>query len=253
MWRKANPPYGKDEINNLQKVLEEIQNDFSKTNDEVLEVSRKLQKAYRDEEQYWEQKSRTKWHTCGDRNTQFYHALTKQRRIQNRIIGLYNEEGIWVNSESKVEEVAVKYFMDLFHTSSPEDFNSFLEEVPTSITEDQNRNLMAEATEEEVKALLFMMHPEKGLGPDGMTALFYQQSWSIIKEDVVNMVNNFLISGVFDDKLNMTNICLIPKTVRSNRMIELRPISLCNVGYKIISKVLCQRLRGLLPKLISET
>lgn len=85
VWRKANPPYGKDKIDTLQKVLEEIQNDFSKTNDEVLEVSRKLQEAYRDEEQYWEQKSRTKWHTCGDRNTKFYHALTKQRRIQNRI------------------------------------------------------------------------------------------------------------------------------------------------------------------------
>ena len=67
------------------------------------------------------------------------------------------------------------------------------------------------------------------------------------------MVNNFLISGAFDDKLNMTNICLIPKTVRPIRMTELRPISLCNVGYKIISKVLCQRLKGLLPKLISET
>ena len=253
VWRKSNPPYGKDKINNLQKALEEIQNDFSKTNDEVLEVSRKLQEAYRDEEQYWEQKSRTKWHTCGDRNTKFYHALTKQRRIQNRIAGLYNEEGSWVNSESKVEEVAVKYFMDLFHTSSPEDFDSFLEEVPSSITDGQNWKLMAEATEEEVKAALFMMHPEKAPGPDGMTALFYQQSWSIIKEDVVNMVNNFLTSGVFEDKLNMTNICLIPKTVRPIRMTELRPISLCNVGYKIISKVLCQRLKGLLPKLISET
>ena len=109
------------------------------------------------------------------------------------------------------------------------------------------------ATEEEVKAALFMMHPEKTPGPDGMTALFYQQSWSIIKEDVVNMFNNFLTSGVFEDKLNMMNICLIPKTVRPIRMTELRPISLCNVGYKIISKVLCQRLKGLLPKLISET
>ena len=51
----------------------------------------------------------------------------------------------------------------------------------------------------------------------------------------------------------MTNICLIPKTARPNRMTELRPISLCNVGYKIIARVICQRLKGLLPNLISET
>ncbi|CAA7057747.1 unnamed protein product [Microthlaspi erraticum] len=57
------------------------------------------------------------------------------------------------------------------------------------------------------------------------------------------MVNDFLLSGNFDERLNMTNICLIPKSERPTRMTELRPISLCNVGYKIISKVLCQRLR----------
>ena len=98
-----------------------------------------------------------------------------------------------------------------------------------------------------------MMHPEKAPGPDGMTAFFYQQSWSIIKKDVVDMVNSFLTTGSINGRLNVTNICLIPKTARPNRMTELRPISLCNVGYKIISKVLYQRLKGLLPTLISET
>lgn len=58
------------------------------------------------------------------------------------------------------------------------------------------------------------------------------------------MVNNFLISRVFDDRINLKNIFLIPKTPRPNRMTKLWPISLCNVGYKIISKVLCQRTPG---------
>ena len=98
-----------------------------------------------------------------------------------------------------------------------------------------------------------MMHPEKAPGPDGMTALFFQHSWHVIKKDLVEMVNNFLVSGAMDARLNITNICMIPKTERPTRMTELRPISLCNVGYKIISKVLCQRLKICLPLLISET
>jgi len=98
-----------------------------------------------------------------------------------------------------------------------------------------------------------MMHPEKAHGPDGMTALFFQHSWHIIKKDLLEMVNNFLTSGKLDTRLNITNICLIPKKERPTRMTELRPISLCNVGYKIISKVLCQRLKVCLPSLISET
>ena len=98
-----------------------------------------------------------------------------------------------------------------------------------------------------------MMHPEKTPGPDGMTTLFFQHSWHIIKSDLVEMVNNFLVSGEMDSRLNVTNICMIPKTERPTRMTELRPISLCNVGYKIISKVLCQRLKIYLPSLVSET
>ena len=81
----------------------------------------------------------------------------------------------------------------------------------------------------------------------------FQHCWHIIKTDLPEMVNDFLTSGTLDTRLNMTNICLIPKTERPTRMTELRPISLCNVGYKIISKVLCQRLKVCLPSLISET
>ena len=67
----------------------------------------------------------------------------------------------------------------------------FLQEVPTLITDDQNRFLTSWASEEEVRLALFLMHPEKAPGPDGMTALFFQQSWSIIKTDITDMVNEF--------------------------------------------------------------
>jgi len=51
-WRKNNPPYGKDKIQGLQKALEEVQSDNNRTQEEILEVSRKLQEAYKDEEEY---------------------------------------------------------------------------------------------------------------------------------------------------------------------------------------------------------
>lgn len=57
---------------------------------------------------------------------------------------------------------------------------------------------------------------------------------------------------IFDQRLNMTNICLIPKIERPSRMTEFKPISFYNVGYKTILKVLCQRLKGVMMELISE-
>ena len=168
-------------------------------------------------------------------------------------MGLHDVDGNWITEDNGVEKVAINYFEDLFSTTSPSEFDSFLVEVTPGITPQMNQRLLRLATEEEVREALFMMHPEKAPGPDGMTALFFQHSWHIIKNDLVEMVNNFLVSGEMDARLNITNICLIPKTERPTRMTELRPISLCNVGYKIISKVLCQRLKIYLPLLISET
>lgn len=74
-----------------------------------------------------------------------------------------------------------------------------------------NERLIATATEEEVWKALFMMHPKKTPGPDGLTALFYQKSWRVIKKDLVKLVNGLLRTGPFDHRLNETNICLIPK------------------------------------------
>ncbi|XP_048605496.1 uncharacterized protein LOC125583011 [Brassica napus] len=176
-WRKDNQPYGKEKIRYLQQALEEVQMDNNRSHENIIEISKKLQEAYKDEEEYWHQKSRNMWYSSGDLNTKFYHALTKQRRIRNKIVGLHDERGNWVTDETGVEKVAVDYFEDLFTSTTPTEFDSFLEEIGTSITPQMNHMLLRVATEEEVRQALFMMHPEKAPGPDGMTALFYQHSW----------------------------------------------------------------------------
>ncbi|CAA7045485.1 unnamed protein product [Microthlaspi erraticum] len=152
------------------------------------------------------------WLKDGDLNTKYFHASTKQRRAVNRIVGLHNEGNVWVAGEKEVQKVGVDYFQKLFTSTLPVDFTRVLENVSGCITPTENEILTRGATEMEVREALFMMHPEKAPGPDGMTALFFQRSWHIVKEDILAMVNNFLSTGVLDDRLNMTNICLIPKT-----------------------------------------
>jgi len=193
------------------------------------------------------------WLREGDRNTKFFHVLTKQRRARNKITQLLDENVNVVEDEEGLLAIATSYFRQIFESSNPEDIEEALAQVPMTITGAMNENLTAPVTEWEVKLALFAMHPEKAPGPYGMTALFYQKFWDIVKDDLTLMVNNFLIEGTVVNGLNDTNICLIPKTAKPNHMAQFRPISLCNVSYKIISKVLCQRLKKVLPGLISET
>ena len=118
-WRKNILPYGKKKINDLHKALEEVQTNNTRSQEDILEVSRKLQDAYKDEEDYWHQKSRNMWYSSRDLNTKFYHALTKQRRVCNRIVGLQDAVRNWITEDNGVEKVAVDYFEDLFSTTSP--------------------------------------------------------------------------------------------------------------------------------------
>ncbi|KAL8100588.1 hypothetical protein AgCh_032736 [Apium graveolens] len=86
-----------------------------------------------------------------------------------------------------------------------------------------------------------------------MSPGFYQKFWKIMGDDMVTVVRNFLIHGTLEGDIGDTNIVLIPKKKNPVNMTELRPISLCNVVYKVISKVLANRMKVMLDGLISET
>jgi hypothetical protein len=88
---------------------------------------------------------------------------------------------------------------------------------------------------------------------DGFAACFYQQSWGLVREEVCNAVLSFLNDGDFDSSINKTFIALIPKIKNPPCITEYRPISLCNVLYKLIAKVLANRLKKVLPIIISPT
>ena len=108
-------------------------------------------------------------------------------------------------------------------------------------------------TTEEVKNAVFSMHPDKSPGPNGMTPAFYQKYWTIIWNDVFKLVDRLFRDGDINPYLKSTNIVLIPKKKNPINVGELRPISLCNVFMKVITKVLANRMKYLLSNVVSET
>ena len=104
----------------------------------------------------------------------------------------------------------------------------------------------------EVETALHQMAPLKAPSPDGMPPLFYQHFWGTVSHDVTSYILMWLNSGTFPQSLNHTFITLIPNNNSPEYAHQFRPISLCNVLYKIFSKVLANRLKKVLPSIIIE-
>ncbi|CAN1752592.1 LINE-1 retrotransposable element ORF2 protein [Linum perenne] len=96
------------------------------------------------------------------------------------------------------------------------------------------------------------MHPDKAAGPDGLNPAFYQRFWDIVGPDVIRDCRSWLVDKRIPNEAQATDIVLLPKKDNATKMSDLRPISLCNVRYRIVAKVLANRMRSIMSDIIPE-
>ena len=156
-----------------------------------------------------------------------------------------------VHSDDQIVETAINYFQDLFTSSNSADFSGVLNAVDHVVTPAMNITLLQRYSSEEVKQALFQMHPSKSPGPDGMPSIFFQKYWHIVGQDVTIAILSVLNFGLLH-KMNFTHIVPIPKNNELKNMFDYRPISLGTVISRIVSKVVANRLKHVLPMVVFD-
>ena len=204
------------------------------------------------ENRMWFQRSRALWLAEGDRNTKFFHGVATQRKRRNFIKGVRDRDGAWVTDEKAVADLFVDFYAWLFTTSNPTDLEKVLARVQSVVDDSMNATLTKPYVREEVDDAIKQMAPLKAPGPDGMPSIFYQNFWPDIGLEISDAVLSCLNFGTFLKSINHTFITLIPKVTNPKTVAQFKPISLCNVIYKILSKVLVNRLKPILNSIISE-
>ncbi|XP_050378368.1 uncharacterized protein LOC126795602 [Argentina anserina] len=179
------------------------------------EICDELEAAWAREELFWKQRSRVSWLLEGDRNTKFFYVTTVYRRNKNRISSLCLDNGNWISGEAQISAAFADFFDNLYCTSGSRRLEDTLMAVDSHISESENLSLAMPFSPDEIRKALGNW---KAPGPDGYPGHFYKEHWEVVSGSINSAVACFRNSD----------------------------------SSVIISKLLANRLKPLLPSLISK-
>lgn len=237
------------EIKEVQDMLDHNQSDALLKREEDLTCE--FDVVLEQEEMIWYQKSREKWIVLGERNTKFFHTSTIIRRRRNRIELLRDDDGRWISNSQDLEKLATDYYRKLY---SVEDVDPAAIQLPSDgfvrLTDQELTALNITFLAGEVEKAIKSMGKYKAPGPDGFQPIFYHHCWEVVGSSVVRFVLDFFETGELPKDTNDALVVLIAKVVKPEKITQFRPISLCNVLFKTITKAMVGRLKPVMSRLI---
>lgn len=182
------------------------------------------------------------WLKEGNRNIKFFHRrlIIELRRIFH---GLYNEIDIWCNDNKDILQIFFSYFYNLF-TEEEVFFHCWLAIqvpcVPRNIVEELCKIRTMLKIENTIKG----MNPRKAPGLDGVHVVFFQKIWPIVQNEVTKHIIDMFVGTKDIVPFDYTILHHIPQKSKSKYLVDLWSIALCNVFYKILSKLLANKLKN---------
>ncbi|KAL0311141.1 UNVERIFIED_CONTAM: hypothetical protein Sangu_2408800 [Sesamum angustifolium] len=246
-----------DLVEQAKNATSEAKRNFDRnpTNENLINLNKQntaLIHALSLESEFWMQKINCKWLEAGERKSKFFHSLVKKKRIKSKIHRIV-DEGLEITESTEIKNSIAEYFRNLLTAPtsnfSDTDFPFQFPQVPKNIA----RELCKPPTLDDLKEVVFNINKNSVVGPDGFSSAFYQSCWSFIANDLIDATRDFFGGTPIRRSFTTTTITLIPKTDSPQTWSDFKPISLCNVTNKILSKHMYNKISALLPSMISPS
>ncbi|XP_058761495.1 uncharacterized protein LOC131634890 [Vicia villosa] len=201
------------------------------------------------------QKSKITWLRLSDENNAYFHATVKAKHKMQCIKMLKKEDGSYATDHEDIKDEVMQFYTKLMGTRAGRLKMIDVEAMRygKQFTPEHGAILTRDVTEDAIWKALQGIGDSKAPGLDGYGAKFFKTSWSIVKDDVVAAVKYFFTRGKLFRAFNSTVVTLIPKHDQANEVRDFRPIAGCTTVYKIISKVLTNRLGSMLHEVIHHS
>ena len=187
-------------------------------------------------------------------NLAYFHRQCHVRLSRNHISEIFTKKGVSIKGQALLKLSTSKHFQLLFQDDGlidEEVSSEYLDNVPSLVNAEDNDVLVKPFSEKEIVDVIWAMEPDKAPGLDGFSIHFYRFCWQVIKSNLFHMISAFLKKAKVGGCTRSTLLALIPKEVNPTSFDSFQPISLCNTSYKILAKLLANRLKPMLENLIS--
>lgn len=220
----------------------------------MVELEFQKQKILKEQEETIRLRSRATWLKAGDENTRFFHSYAKGRKVKYTIWSLPTPDGEVADTFPKLARMGSSHFRNLYkqpQAASIAEIINIAGHFHKFVNEDEAEHLFDPVTPEELESTIKWFKKDRSPGPDGWTIEFYIAFYEFISNDLLRVIEECRETGSLYNAINSTFIALIPKSDSPSSFDDYRPISLCNVLYKIISKIIANRIRPILSRHIS--
>jgi len=249
----------REEVNLFQEISKYC--DKTELNDEerskLLLLQGKLDDMFSKRAQGAFVRSRAKWIEEGEKNTSYFSNLEK-RRQENKAISSLLINGVECKDNKTMENTVFAFYKNLYASAySQLDSSKFLNEIKDFIPKiDGSSKYFCESDLkiEELDDVSLKLKLNKSPGTDGLTAEFYRFFWKEIRHLLFMAIQECILKNDLMTSMKQGLIILIPKQGKDKRLLDnLRPITLLNIDYKLLSGIIAARMKKCLPQIISET
>ena len=243
-------------INELQLKLETTPNNSQYLND-LYAAKLRLQKIMHLKTKGAILRSKVRWYDEGERNTRYFFSLENRCQSKKNIDKLKINDNTFIYDQFAILDKQKQFYESIYQSRENDNDNShesvfFKGENITPVSLDDQNLCDGPITEAECINAINGFKKDKTPGTDGFSAEFYKFFWPELRAEMLSSFHFAFQTGSLSISQRRGVISLILKKDKDKSLLEdLRPISLLNVDYKILSKILAKRIEKVLPKIIN--
>ena len=251
--KKEQEQYLSRQLNFLEELMDRGEN----VTEEYEEVKHEIESINEQKVKGHLIRSKAKWIEDGEKCTKYFLQL-ESRNFKTKYIKTLKDENKTISDHKKILEAQEKFYGELYtapNDSNEEynDVNCLFNEKSDCLSESDKQSCDIDISVEECGKSLLALSNNKSPGSDGFTTEFYKFFWPDIRSLVFNAFNFSFESGILSNNQREAVLTLLPKPNKDLRLLKnWRPISLLNTDYKILTKLLANRLQKVINNVVSE-